>query len=98
MYSETIDHLFINCIEAKNYFFEIRNWLEDYDLYLPACNIENIILGVDDVLVNFIILLYKLSLYKCRDSLKVHVSLALIKNLLKHYINIEQKIALKKID
>jgi len=59
-YPETIDHLFVECIESKNFYFRIRDWLNECDIHLPACNKVNIILGVDDKIIDYIILLYKL--------------------------------------
>ena len=68
MYRKTIDHLFVECIEAKNYYYEIRTWLEGFDVILPSLNKFNILLGVDNELINFIIVLYKYSLYKTREN------------------------------
>ena len=93
--SETIDHLFVECLEAKNYYFEIRDWLEEYEIALPSSNKENIILGVDGTTENFIILLYKFSIYKQREKQK-SPSLQQFKNLLKQYEIIEKKVAISK--
>jgi len=36
-------HVFVECIESKNFYFEIRNWLEQYSVNLPQCDKHNII-------------------------------------------------------
>jgi len=67
---ETVQHLFVECLYSQNYYLEIRNWLNCWNIKLPSLNCPNIILGIDegkDVnLVNFIICIYKLTLYKTR--------------------------------
>jgi len=75
--------------------FKIQNWLERFNIRLPEVNKVNIILGIDDNVSNFIILIYKLSLYKARENGKVP-SLSLFKNSLKHYEYIENKVAKAK--
>ena len=62
---------------------------------LPVLNKQNIILGVDDMTINFIILLYKYSLYKQREKQKPP-SLQQFKNLLKYYELIERKMTINK--
>jgi len=92
-YPETIDHFFIECTEAKNYYIQIKNWLKEYSsVQLPESNKFNILLGVEDVVVNFIILLYKYSLYNARQN-KGSVSLLLFINLIKKYEYIERIVA-----
>ena len=92
---ETIDHLFVECIETKNLYFQIRVWLGTYNVYLPEISKVNIILGVDDITTNFIILLFKYCLYKGRDS-KRPPSLPFFQNLLCHYEKIELLVAKTK--
>lgn len=91
-----MDHLFVDCIESKNFYFEIRNWLEEFDIDLPVCNKANIILGIDDELANFIILLYKFTLYKQREKQKAYLSISFFKNTVRQYRTIEYKAALNK--
>ena len=67
-YPETVDHLFIECTEAINYYIQVKNWLRSFGVFLPELNKFDILLGVDDVLVNFVILLYKYSLYRSREK------------------------------
>ena len=92
---ETIDHLFVECIEARNYYFEIRNWLGNYGISLPNSNKKNIILGVDKITINFVILLFKYLLYKQREKEKPP-SLQQFKNVLRQYEFIERKVAINK--
>jgi len=93
---ETIDHLFVDCIESKNFYFGIRYWLSKFTIVLPQCNIENIILGVTPdqniVMVNQILYSYKLLLYKFRPAGHVP-TLELFINHLRSLETIEYKIA-----
>jgi hypothetical protein len=92
-YPETIDHLYIECEEAKSYYIEICEWLyKEYNISLPALDKSHILLGIDKVLVNFIILIYKYSLYKHREK-KILLSIELFKNMLHSYERIERIIA-----
>ena len=91
-YPETVDHLFIECTEAINYYIEIENWLRSFGVFLPELNKLDILLGVDDVLVNFVILLYKYSLYRSREKNNM-LSLLLFTNIILKYEQIERKIA-----
>ena len=95
LYPETIDHIFVECIESKNFYFDIRNWLLKFDIFLPECNKLNIILGVDDTMLNYILLLYKMCLYKAREKRKIP-NLIMFKNCLKHNEKIEYKLAKEK--
>merc|ERR1711872_20349 len=95
LYPETIDHIFVECIESKNFYFDIRNWLLKFDIFLPECNKLNIILGVDDTMLNYILLLYKMCLYKAREKGKIP-NLIMFKNCLKHNEKIEYKLAKEK--
>ena len=90
-YPETVDHLFIECTEA-NYYIQIKNWLRSFGVFLPELNKLDILLGVDDVLVNFVILLYKYSLYRSREKNNMP-SLLLFTNIIQKYEQIERKIA-----
>ena len=92
LYPETIDHLFIECIKAQKYYFEIQKWIEQFGIDLPALNKFNILLGVDDILVNFVILIYKYTLYKAKKNAFL-VSLNSFKNELFMYEYIERRIA-----
>ena len=83
----------IDCIESKNYYFEIRFWLENYGIALPSSNKESIILGVDNVTDNFIILLYKYSIYIQREK---PPTLKQFKHLLYFYEKIERRMAASK--
>ena len=95
-YPETIEHLFVQCIETKNLYFEIRDWIKSFGILLPSCNNENIIFGVDDQLINFILLVYKLILFKTRNKSNIVLSISIFKNTLKLYKTIEWKVALNK--
>ena len=96
LYPETIDHVFVECIESKNFYFDIRNWLLDFEIVLPECNKTNIILGVDDNTLNYIILMYKLQLYKAREK-RIVPNVRLFKNLLRYNQKIENKLARQNI-
>ena len=63
---------------------------------MPPCSKRNIILGVDDGLINFIILLFKLYLYKLRGKNNIYVSVSIFKNLVIRYKKIEEKVALNR--
>ena len=94
-YPKTIDHIFVEYIKSKNNYFQISKWFEKTSCQLQELNKTNIILEVDDITKNFIILIYKLSLYKSRETSKVP-SLSMFKNQLKPYEFIERGIAIKK--
>ena len=96
LYDQTIDHLFVFCLEARNFYFLIQNWGREKNLEFPQHNIENIILGAESVkpLINHIILIFKLVLYKARESGKTP-SLEYFKNYLNYIQKIEFTIALK---
>ena len=93
---ETADHIFAECIETKNLYFEIRISFEQYNIYLPEANPINIILGVErsenNELINVIVLIYKIVIYKARNSGKVP-TLPLFLNSLKQYETLEKKCA-----
>ena len=86
----------MECIESKNFYFDIRNWLLDFEIVLPECNKTNIILGVDDNTLNYIILMYKLQLYKAREK-RIVPNVRLFKNLLRYNQKIENKLARQNI-
>jgi hypothetical protein len=52
----------------KNYYFEIRSWLEKYSITLSEPNRSNVISGEN--VTNYAILMYKLTTgkYKARDK------------------------------
>ena len=93
---ETIDHFFVDCIESKNLYFEISEWLKSFDIIMPPCSKRNIIVGVDDVLINFIILLFKLYLYQLRGKNNIYISVSMFKYLVLRYNKIEEKVALNR--
>ena len=62
---------------------------------MPESNLINLILGVDDTIVNYILLSFKIFLYKSRDKGKIP-SLFLFKNYLKQNEKIEHKMAKSK--
>jgi len=95
LYPETIDHLFVECIDSKNYYLEIRSWLEKYNITLPESNRSNIILGIEENVSNYVILMYKLTIYKAREKGKVP-SLSLFKNFLVYSEKIEYMVAMAK--
>ncbi|RUA06763.1 MAG: hypothetical protein DSY43_01265 [Gammaproteobacteria bacterium] len=96
LYPETTYHLFVECVESKNLYFEMKNHFKDFGINLPECNLNNIILGVDDLVVNYILICFKILLYKSRDKGKIP-SFTLFKNILNHNKNIEYKMAQQKI-
>jgi hypothetical protein len=95
IHPETIDHLFVYCIKTKNLYFEIRDWLEKFDLFLPESNTYNIILGVDDLTINFVILMFKLILFKKRENEKIP-NIGIFALFLKSFEIIERKAAQTK--
>jgi len=44
-YPETIDHFFVDCVQSKQLYFQIKNWLEKVDIALPKSNRVDIILA-----------------------------------------------------
>lgn len=98
-HTESVDHLFIECMESKNFYFQIKTWLYQFDIILPELNIANIILGVEskkcEALINQILIIYKLLLYKYRSQGKIP-TLHLFLNHLRLTQTIEYKIALKR--
>lgn len=62
---------------------------------MPESSKFNVILGVDDIAINFIILLFKFCLYKARESKKIP-TLSIFLNLLSHYEKIEFLVAKSK--
>ena len=91
---ETIEHLFVECIHAKNLYFEMQDWLKKYELEIPVLSIDVAILGVDDLSINTILLFFKLMLYINRG--KRSLTLPLFQNLLRYYEKIEFQIAQEK--
>ena len=67
-HDETVEHLFIDCNEAKKLYVQIQQWSSARSITLPNPNFQTIILGVDSPLLNHLILLYKIILYKRRDT------------------------------
>ena len=68
LYDETGNHLFIECIQAKNLWISIRDWLK-YCIDMPEMSDQLILFGQLPVvnknrLLNQIILLYKMILYQ----------------------------------
>ena len=94
-YNETIDHLFIYCRESKNLYFEIKKWASVYNINLPEQNFSTMILGVDDCLINHLILIFKILLYKARDT-QILPSIVFFQHKLSSIINMEETIARKK--
>ena len=78
---------------------EIGIWTKSAGIILPDLNIPNIILGVvsekQNSIINLILTVYKLLLYKSRSGGQVP-SLQLFVNQLRHYEKIERKIANKQ--
>lgn len=95
LYLETMDHFFVKCVESKTLYFEIKDHFEKNGINLPESNLINILLGVDDTIVNYILLSFKLLLYKSRDKDKIP-TLSLFKNILKQNKKIEYKTAKSK--
>ena len=89
---ETVYHLFVDCIESKNFYFDIRIYFENFGVIIPESNYQNIILGVDEPIINFIILHFKIVIYKFREKRK-RPSLNYFLNILRQNRIIEYKIA-----
>ncbi len=91
----------MDCIESKNFYFEIRNWLiNQAQLILPPLSVSTAILGVDNTtlnadIINFILLVYKLLLFKRRDKY-APPSLQLFILYLKHYEKIEKRVSKRR--
>ena len=58
-------------MQSKQLYFQIKNWIEKVDIALPKSNSVDIILGVDEKMTNYIILMFKISLYKAKEKCKV---------------------------
>lgn len=72
IYSETIDHVFVHCEHSKSLYRDIRIWTKSAGIVLPDLNISNIILGSDSekngAIINLILTVFKLIIYKSRPS------------------------------
>lgn len=96
IFLESVEHFFVNCIESRNVYLSIKNWLSNYEVILPELNLSNIILcSGNSSLVNFIILLYKVHLYKARSQEK-RPHFKVFQNSIKLFENIEYNIAIRK--
>ena len=94
---ETIEHLFYECIYAKNLLFKICEWLSVTNIEIPVFSFEYIMFGVLPVcdkneLLNLIIIIYKLTLYKHKGE-ELEKLFIIFKNKLKEIKTTELKIA-----
>ena len=98
-YSETIDHVFVHCEHSKSLYRDIRIWTKSSGIVLPDLNISNIILGIDSekngAIINLILIVFKLIIYKSRSSGQMP-SVQLFINQLGFYEKIERNIARKR--
>ena len=92
---ETVDHIFIHCIEVKKIYFQVKIWLSQKEINLPEQNFHSMILGVDSILINHILLIFKIVVYKARENLKLP-SIEYFRNYLKHVVVTEGSIAKKR--
>jgi len=95
--NETIEHIFVYCKDSATLYLDITNWLKPYNIKLPELTSVLMVTGLHDnnnvILVNFILLLYKYFIYRCRNSSLL--SLKGFQTLLKHYEKLEYTIAYK---
>ena len=65
--TESLEHFFVECKYSKLFFQDINSWLDDSHIKLPILNLENVILGIaENVMQGFLFLLYKYVLYNMR--------------------------------
>ena len=71
--SETIEHLFVDCLETRNFYFKCKSWLKQNEISnFPELNFKNILLGSDSgIMENMLLLLFKRLLYVARNKFKV---------------------------
>ena len=70
--SETIEHLFVDCLETRNFYFKCKSWLEQNEINFPELNFKNILLGSDSgIMENMLLLLFNSLLYVARIKFKV---------------------------
>ena len=75
MYAESITHIFYDCTEIKQLWYEIQNILERIDNRVYILTSKDIVLGFDleknskdNMFVNNVILQGKLYIWTCRSS------------------------------
>ena len=90
--NENIAHLFFQCKIRINLWKQLQEYLKKFNIELPNLTIESAFLGFPnfDFLINHILIIFKMSLFICRD--KEYCSLNQIKKVIKNTMNIENNI------
>jgi len=90
--NENIAHLFFQCKITSNLWKQLQEYLKKFNIELPNLTIESAFLGFPnfDLLINHILIIFKMSLFICRD--KEYCSLNQIKKVIKNTMNIENNI------
>ena len=94
-YPETVSHFFVECLASKNLYLEIKTFYEKSEINLPEFNSVNILLGVDEQSTNYIVLSYKIFLYKSRACQK-YPTFQSFKNFVAQNEKIEYNVALSR--
>ena len=99
LFDETIDHLFVYIVkkpETRNLYLQIKTWLSKFNINMPEQSLSNVILGPegedDCPLINHILLMFKIVIYKARNK-EIIPNLNYFINYLKQTQKIEAKIA-----
>ena len=97
--SETEEHLFVDCPVAITLYCQIREWCRTMSLELPDRNKSTIMYGVppdniQNILINHILLLYKMILFSSRENSRPSLSMFIVK--IKEIETIERNIARNK--
>ena len=96
LHKETIKHLFFNCDITKSMWVLIQTFFKD-KIIIPDLDLQSAVLGFldtdnrDNLLINNILLTFKMTLYKCRDG--GNITFSKFFNNLKSRETIEKSIA-----
>ena len=87
----TLTHLFCECYKPITLYKQIQEWCKSLSINLPDMNPLNILYGIiplnkQSILLNHLIMLYKITVYKARRNEK----LLSLKNYQTKIVNIEQ--------
>lgn len=98
-YPETLEHLFWNCGIISEFWEKIETWINENSDYIVAIVMYNVIFGITfkrefHIPVNYIIILTKYYIYKCRTNNKP-LNFSVWKNEIKNSLLIEKMIAIK---
>ena len=91
MENETLTHLFCECYKPITLYKQIQEWCKSLSINLPDMNPFNILYGIiplnkQSILLNHLIMLYKITVYQARGNEK----LLSLKNYQTKIVNIEQ--------